>query len=89
MANVNNVFVGTVEVGTPKVVDINDENFSSIQIDVTGSNSIVVATKIKGQSTSNDQATVSAETIILDIVTVETITFTASGGDVPVAVYGY
>lgn len=89
MANTQLIFVGTVEVSTPVPINISALSISSIQITASGANTITVKTKIKDMTTTTEPVAVSGGEIILDLVEVSEITFTASGGDVPIAVYGY
>lgn len=77
---------GTVTTATPIETDIPTPLSSNykFQIDVTGGNSVAIATKVKGQSASNTQISgVSGETVILEMTDIESITLTATGGDVP------
>ncbi len=82
--------VGTVTTAAPRVLKMTSFNVRKhIQITAGGANTLEVATKEVGQSAFTTQDTISGKTIILDMISVEEIQLTASGGDVDFTVITY
>lgn len=82
----------TVEVGTPitVVLPVPLHQFRHIQFDVASANTLAIATLVSGQTVRVTQsAAATAETVILDMIDVESILLTATGGDVDVVTSAY
>lgn len=84
--------IDTVEVGTPVTVTFDTplHQYRHIQIDVASANTLAIATLVSGQTIRVTQsAAATAETVILDMIDVESILLTATGGDVDVVTSAY
>jgi len=78
---------GATTVGFPTINSI--RKIKHIQIDAPDANAISVETLVEGQSTYVTQASLTAETAILDMSNVASLKLTASGGSATYAVTAY
>lgn len=84
-------FVETVTTATPVVLTMpRPSTDRHIQVTADSANTLAVATTETGQASATTQiATMSGETLIIDMIDVQTLTLTATGGNVVATVTGY
>lgn len=84
---------GTVTVGGGPVTVTLDpplHQYKHIQIDLPDANTMAIATLVNGQTTRIVQsAAATAETVILDMIHVESVLLTATGGDMDFVLSAY
>ncbi len=84
-------FVETVTTATPVVLTmLRPSTDRHIQINANGSNTLKVETTVTGEPTPTTQiAAMSGEALIIDLLDVQDLTLTATGGNVVATVTGY